>query len=1262
MISNQSGCQVEIDDLSLSWTGQQRAKGVRVQKHKDQLMITCEEVSTNASLLRVIFTRDVGELTLRAPNMQLTGPIQSSANLKKRSVQSAGFAAAPTLQVAMPAIHLPVSGKILISEGKMGLTSPGLEPISFDKIEMALDLMRENEIGLTLNCTTRQQQNLGQIALKGSASQLNSSLPNIALQASVTKLPVRGIDQLVAIFSPKMNGLIYAAIGPTVDMQCHFAAAQGDFDLSLNAQSAQINMQIATQTAEGIVSLKSPASFNFTLNPDLFQKMAKISPSLAALSLTQPALIQGTLSKFSCPLPTRQSDLLKSSFAGTVEAPPQMAFTINGNPLIFNSLHLDAKSISLEQEIDLALSTGLQMQTQIGSAAIDGKLLKPFSKTPNGSLAVKADKLPVDLIGIATQAPIALSTLLGPTVDLNGSVEVQEENPKLHLSWKSQFLTIPSFDLSLSNPWTLVSPASFTLGLNPQLAIQGQLKADPIQGTLQNVLIPTDSIKNSRINAVVNTGKIAFSGAVPLNISKLTATLKVNTFDQISLDIDGDPLKASLSGSFRPATSEFVLNKPLTAQYTLDNAMLKILAPNAPLLAKPAIVQLSLSPTSLPIAGFDLNKLSLKGQLASPEVALSSQGQIITLQNTTLPIQWDAKAKTAAIQLSSQVQTGSMQGQLSISNFSSEKGVDLNHASIQGSLDLQNLSAALLDAFSGKTTLSAITGPTFSGKLKLQSSIDKQNIAIKWVSPLLNIDSAFVIDKSAVQLQGGANQISWTLTPESYAILDRDITSPGSALIPFELSESSNFSISLNKLSLPVIPKKEIRTLADRIPDIAFDLTKLQLSATGHNPKLTFFDKRSKESIQLSSLTFSLGASADGGPLTVSLDSGVITQSATASTSQSVKNGSLSLSGKLAQTLNEKKDFDLSQLTGSLQLKVQQLPSRALDIVARAKGRTDFPFTTVFGDMINASITLDLKNFAGPVALNINTPMVRVDLDGHLVNGALLLNDALHAQMKITTELSRLILKEVNPLNLSYVYSQAPVTLEIPSEGFYFPLYPLNLGKIAIPEATIELGKIACRNEGNVNVTLGLLKSKQFDKNGELSLWFAPIDLSIKQGFADIERTEILLADTYDICLWGKVDIVQDYVDMVLGLTAQTLSKAFGIKNLPENYVLTLPMKGPSDNVQINSSKATAKVALLLAWQNKNIAGAFGGGQAGAVVGDLLGKIATLPDSDAKVPPAKHPFPWEIGKGAKTSDASHEKKRQFKANEKPLKQILKVIR
>ncbi len=420
------------------------------------------------------------------------------------------------------------------------------------------------------------------------------------------------------------------------------------------------------------------------------------------------------------------------------------------------------------------------------------------------------------------------------------------------------------------------------------------------------------------------------------------------------------------------------------------------------------------------------------------------------------------------------------------------------------------------------------------------------------------------IDQGGVQLQGSTNQVIWTLTPDAYKALDQMVTGPTNGQVPFSLSEASIFTLSLSKLTLPVTPKAQIASFADRFPAIAFDLKQLQLGFTGRNPKAAFFDKSSKEAIQLTNLSFSLSKGVEGTPLSLSLDSGVVTQETTSSTPQATKNGSLSISGQLLPTYDAKGAFDISRLTTSLQIKAQQLPSRALDILARAKGRTDFPFTSAFGSMINAAASLDLKNFAGPVTLNLNTPTTRADLSGHLVNGALLLNDELYAQINITPELSRLFLKEVNPLNLSYLYSQAPVTLQIPSEGFYLPLYPYNAGKIAIPDATIELGKIVCRNEGNVNITLGLLKTRQFDKNNDLTLWFAPIDLSIKQGVTTIDRTEILLADTFDICIWGQVDLAKNYVDMVLGLTAQTLNKAFGIKNLPEKYVLTIPMKGPA--------------------------------------------------------------------------------------------------
>lgn len=1270
-IKNRTGMQVEIDSLSLSWFGSQSLEGIRAQKLEQQLSFKCEMMRTDASLWRIGFKDDIGNLKITAPNLEISKPFLPAAILREKSLEAAAFAAVPKVELVFPEIKTPIHGQITVERGRVNFNPPGLEPIAFDQIAASVDMNPQEEIAISLNCSTIQQQNLGQIAIKASASNLNHDVPNLAIKATIEKMPTRGVDQLLSVAFPKLNGLLVSAVGSTLDLACNFQSSAGSVDLSFTAQSPQITAQIATQSVNGILSLKTPGTINFNVTPTFLQKLSKPFPALSQLSLTQPSLFQITLSQFSCPLPATQADLAKASFQASILAPPQVFLTLNGSPIALNRLFLQSDSKSILERINIHASSELRTQGEVGSFALDGFIL---ALSNSGNFTLTAEKFPVDLVGTFISTPVPLSTLVGATTNLNCSLDLAIDQPKLHLSWNSASLSIPTLDISLNDTWTLISPASFTYGLTPDLfsAIFPDKKiqlanAEKIQGSIKNLVIHPDNVKNTYLNAVIRTGQIGVIGDFPLTITELQATLAIDTLEQISLQIDGEPIKASLSGSLHLDTQEFALNKPLTVQCTVDNALLKGINLSAPQLVQPAKFLLSLDPMTLPLFGLSLDKLKVKGQLTADQLLLLAQteGNQIALQNLLAAFQWDGKGKTASLQLSSQVKNaaggaGSMQGQFNFSNFSFEKGLDLSSAVVNGTFDLQNISSVFLDAFANNALPSALVGPSFSSKLKLQSTLDKQNLALKWTSPYLSIDSAFTIDNTGVQLQGSTNQIAWTLTPEGYKALDAMLTGPTKGMVPFEFKETSTFTIALSKMSLPVTPKKSISSILDRIPDIVFDLNALQLSLSGNNPKMVFFDKSSQEMIQLSALAFSLSKNAAQGPLNISCDSSIHTQSIASGTS--TKSGSLSLAGRLETTLKADGSFDMSRLSGGLEFKVQQLPSRVLDIFARANGRTDFPFTTVFGNLINASLSLDLKNFNGPVSMNLNSPLTRASLTGTIANGALMLSEPIYAQLKITPEMSRLVLKEVNPLNLSYIYSKDPVTLEIPAQGFYFPLYPSNVEKIAIPEATIELGKISCRNEGNVNIALGLLKTKQFDKNNDLTLWFAPIELSVQKGFVNIDRTEILLADTFDICIWGKVDLVKDYVDMLLGLTAQTLSKAFGIKNLPEKYVLTIPMKGPADNVQINTGKATAKVALLLAWQQKDLAGAIKG-PAGAIVGELMKKVATLPDFDAKVPPAKHPFPWEVGqKPKKTSEDSHEKKRHFKQNEKPLKQILKVIK
>jgi hypothetical protein len=1264
MISNRTGLQIEIKELSLSWFGSQRAKEVHLQKGQELLYFTAQELYTDAPLWRIVFSNNFGQLQVTAPNLQICNRVQPTAYLRKKSFQAATFAAFPKIDMGMVRIDPSVRGKVIVKEGKIVLNSPGLEPIAFDHIALSLDMTSSEELALALNCATSLE---GQIAIKGSASHLNTPFPTLAVQSTINQLPVRGIDQLISLFYPKLSGLIYSFLGPTINLGCHLNAGLGNFDLRLNAISPLITAYVSTQSLNGILSLKSPAEFDFNLTPTFLQKITKLYPSLSPLALTTPVLVQTTMEQFSCPIPSNVYDLLKASFQAKLLAPSEIPLTLKGRPLSLSNLSIHANSSSsIEQQFFANLTTGLETENQVSSLAIDSRV----STLRNGTAFLQAQKLPIDLISSFT-ALGSLSDFLGAVADINANFEFKPESRQLHLDWQSDLLQIPALDLSLGPSWTLISPSPFTLTLIPKainaLLPQGQLqltKEVPLQGTLQTLNIPIQNIKNSLIDLTLYAGHLSLSGPIRFYFPKTQAQFTMNTFDQVALQIDSETTKIMLAGAYDPTTETFTLTKPLNVQYTLDPPTFKTLFPPAPALAKPSIVRLSLEPFAFPASGIDVSKLKIKGQLSSPEMLLGTPGQQIALQNIAFPFQLDAVGKTAAVQLASQVQNpsggnaGTMQGQFSLSNFSVDKGLDLSAAAIQGFLDLQNLSSTLLDTFSGQS-LSAITGPTFNSKFKLQSTPDKQNLNVKWTSPNLNINAGFMMDSSCLQLQSGNNQLTWTLTPDGYKALDQILVRTTHELIPFEIKEASTFTVLLSQLSLPIIPKSTIRSLIDRIPDIDFDLTKLQLNVTGRNPKLTFFDKNSRDKIQLSNLNFSVNK-YEKSPLALSLDSTVVNQGSNAP----ARNGSISLIGRLEQTLDAKGTFDFSQLTGALQFKAQQFPSRALDIFARAKGRTDFPFTTIFGNMINAALNIELDQFSGPLLLNVNSPLTRADINGTINHGALTLKDAIHVQMQITPEISRLILNEVNPLNLSFIYSLEPVTLEIPASGFYFPLYPFNVDKITIPQARIELGKIACRNEGNVRITLGLLRTQQFDHTNDLMLWFTPIDLSVRQGLVDIERTEILLANTFEICTWGNIDLVKDYVDMILGLPESTLRRAFGIRNLPRNYVLLIPMHGRSNNVQVDTGTATSKIALLFAWQKAQATAILRRNPVGMIVGGLVNRMITLPDANTPVPPPKRPFPWEVANS--TSKTSHHdspaKKKQFKADEKPLKQILKLIR
>jgi len=227
------------------------------------------------------------------------------------------------------------------------------------------------------------------------------------------------------------------------------------------------------------------------------------------------------------------------------------------------------------------------------------------------------------------------------------------------------------------------------------------------------------------------------------------------------------------------------------------------------------------------------------------------------------------------------------------------------------------------------------------------------------------------------------------------------------------------------------------------------------------------------------------------------------------------------------------------------------------------------------------------------------------------------LQKPLQATLIITKQMNRSLAQTSNVVITSM---QNPITLFVHNKGFSIPLKELNLRNARLSHGMIDFGQITCQNTGNAS-DVGDIFKMEIERTNQISLWFAPMDFMISRGMMQVDRTEILYNRAYQIALWGDVDFNRRYVDMILGLTAQSLQVALGIRDLARDYVLQVPVEGPFGNVQINKGAATTKIALLLA-RKKLVTPESG------IWGSVLGAIGELTDDQSSVPQAKPPFPW----------------------------------
>lgn len=282
-------------------------------------------------------------------------------------------------------------------------------------------------------------------------------------------------------------------------------------------------------------------------------------------------------------------------------------------------------------------------------------------------------------------------------------------------------------------------------------------------------------------------------------------------------------------------------------------------------------------------------------------------------------------------------------------------------------------------------------------------------------------------------------------------------------------------------------------------------------------------------------------------------------------------------------------------------------------------GRISPELKAVFGPSVSGSVEIKVKeNNRGPIFLSLKGTNGRFSLDGHYENGFLVLNKPIEGSIGVTEELGRVVLKRFAPALNGLVSGDRPISFQIEKEGFTLPLFPFVLEKASFNQAYVDLGVLNFQNRGPLGKTLSFLK---LGNESLLSMWFTPVYLSLNGGNLKIERVDALLQGAYPLAAWGDVDIVQQTIDMQVGLSAQAISRAFNVQIGGQDSYIAIPLKGPLQNPSFDKTSATAQISSLAALNQAGPPGKILGAVLQIASGSSLG-------SNGVPPPITNPLPW----------------------------------
>ncbi|MBS0652865.1 MAG: hypothetical protein JSR39_04970, partial [Verrucomicrobia bacterium] len=692
------GGMMSIDDLSLSWFGSQSIKGIALKDAGGQVILSCPMVMGTSSLWNVLFSQDLGEWTVSSPEYTLRSSLQPAAALKPamRGIAKAGLLPEVTLSAAgLQSGFKGYYGKLSVTDGKIIVVSPNVDPISFNEIALTASLPKtDSQLQINLQCKTVQQQVQGNVSVTATLKDLEAKVPSVSAKASLVQLPVLGIDQILSQFYAPMNGLLLNLIGPTIDMNLDVDSAKDTFQLNLDANSPQFNAHLSTHGFDGIVSLKTPGLIKLTMPPKSFSKFSQLIPALRGIVLTQPATFLINVSELSMNMPMSQDDLKSLKLNAILSSTPPSAWEFNQQTFVLQNLEMQFAT----QQLGSGLTTSGKLNGMTANQPIQlnyqADLYELLGGSPKGKGSLQVQQLPLAIAGQLAGLTFPVADLLGPSLNASAAFDLEGANGTFQLSANTAYLNIPTMKFSLNKGLSLLEPAPITYTLTPNALPSLELAQNAtLQCMIEQCSLPSfDALDKIQLAITAKTDQLPL-GQFPLQNINFRAG--VQTVDQISLNLTSNQAKASLVASLNPQRTALVLKQPLSIEAIIDNALYQAKVSKQAVLTQNATLTLTVEPFSLPLDQSQLKSLKVKGLANIPLLALASldQTKTITLAQMQAPFLLDAKSKTMGLQCSAQVQAkdspnGSLNFTAALTNLIFDPAFDLSQAKIEANGNL----------------------------------------------------------------------------------------------------------------------------------------------------------------------------------------------------------------------------------------------------------------------------------------------------------------------------------------------------------------------------------------------------------------------------------------------------------------------------------------------------------------------------------------------------------------------------------------------